>query len=357
MRQMERYKQSRIPSSAYKVATFTLVTSLLLGVLATLIGNISFTPSRTYRAVFTDATGVVKGDRVRLSGVEVGAVTSTELVRRGDQVLAEVEFTVQESVPVYRDARLELRYENIVGQRYLAIEEEAGGAALMPPGATFDVSRTTPALNLTVLFDGFQPLFRALEPEELNRLSFQLVRTLQGEAGTIQSLLSSTAGLTNELADRDEVIGSVIDNLNTVLGTVDARDAELTALIVRFRDLMAGLADDRDTISASLPGLAGLLDGTAGMVREVRGPLAADIRQLDTLAGHLDRTSDTLDDSLARLPHKMRVLARTGSYGSYFNFYVCGVEVNLQLLGGTYYLGTPSVASNEQDTPCNGGDG
>lgn len=352
----QRLTRSKIPSSAFKMAVFTVVTVLLTGVLATLIGNITFTDKRTYSAVFTDATGVFKGDRVRISGVEVGTVTGLDFESDKDRKLARVEFTVEEGVPVYRNAELALRYENIVGQRYLAIMEQPGDGELMPEGETFPVTQTSPALNLTVLFNGFQPLFRALDPETVNRISFEIVRALQGEAVTFKNLMADTASLTNTLADKDAVIGEVIDNLNVVLGTLAERDDELTALIVQFRDLMRGLARDREAISASLPDLAALLDGSAGMLREIRAPLAADVRGLESVARQVAADREVLDASLKALPTKLKVLARTGSYGSWFNFYTCGLSVKLQLLGGEVMLESPGLGANEEDTVCGGGD-
>jgi phospholipid/cholesterol/gamma-HCH transport system substrate-binding protein len=348
-------QQSRIPSSVYKLAVFAVVTVVLIGLLATLIGNISFVPSRTYYAMFADATGVNKGDRVRLSGVEVGVVKGFELVESGDTQLAKLEFTVEDSVPIYRDAELELRYENIVGQRYLAIEESPDSDQQMRTEGTFPAEQTTPALNLTVLFNGFQPLFRALEPEQLNEFSFELVRALQGEATSLQSLMADTAELTNSIADRDQVIGSVVTNLNSVLETVGRRDEKLTDLIVQFRNLMSGLAEDRDVIDASLPQLASLLGGTVDVIDAVRRPLKSNIASLNVLAGQLYDDRKILDASIKHTPFKLRALARTGSYGSWFNFYICGLELRLQLLDGTVNLGTPTLASNERDTVCSGG--
>jgi phospholipid/cholesterol/gamma-HCH transport system substrate-binding protein len=197
-----KYTQSRIPSSFYKVAVFTAVTVAVIGLLATLIGNVSFVPTRTYSALFTDATGVFVGDRVRLSGVEVGRVEGLELVDDGDRKLARLEFTVEEHVPVYRDAELQLRYENVVGQRYLAIVEKPGKRPEMAEGDTFPVRQTMPALNLTQLFNGFQPLFRALEPQDVNKLSFQLVRAFQGESANLSGLMRDTAQLTGAIADK-----------------------------------------------------------------------------------------------------------------------------------------------------------
>ncbi len=354
---MSSMHRSRIPSSFYKVTIFAAITVLVIGLLAMLIGNISFAASRTYTALFTDATGVFVGDRVRISGVVVGRVESLELVGDDDRNLAKVEFSVEESVPVYRDAELQLRYENIVGQRYLAIIEKPGQRPEMDAGETFPVEQTTPALNLTQLFNGFQPLFRALDPADVNKLSFELVRAFQGESANLSSLMQDTAQLTNAIADKEQVIGSVVDNLNVVLETVDLRDEKLTGLIVQFRNLMTGLATDKADIEASLPDLATLLDTASGFIRDVRGPLRGGVRALGSVADQLAAARGELDASLKRLPREIRTQARTGSYGSFFNFYVCGIDIQLQLLGGAVKLRTPSVVANERDTACAGGDG
>lgn len=347
--------QPKIPSSVYKVLTFAVVTVLLIALLGTLIGNVRLGPSRTYYAEFTDATGVFSGDRVRLAGVEVGAVTGLELVSSGGRKLARVEFTVDESVPVYPDAQLELRYENIVGQRYLNISEKPQDRPSAKAGTTFAVNQTTPALNLTELFNGFQPLFRALEPERLNTFSFELVRALQGEATSIQALMRDTAQLTNTIADKDVVIGSVVENLNAVLSTVGGRDEKLTDLIIQFRTLMSGLAGQSDVIGASLPSLDRLLGATSGTIREIRSPLKSSVGSLNSLAGDLFEDRQVLDDALEKLPFTLRTLARTASYGSWFNFYICGLQINLTILDGTVNLGNTGISANERGTVCAGG--
>ena len=345
--------QRRIPTSAYKMAIFAVVTALLIGLLATLIGNISFTSTRTFYATFTDVTGVYKGDRVRLSGVEVGTVKGVEMQDADDgRKLARVEFTVQDQVPIFRSAMLEVRFENIVGQRYLAIEESPGDGEKMPAGATFPVSQTWPALNLTQLFNGFQPLLRALDPKQINEFSYQVVRAFQGEAGSFASLLEDTSSLTNHLADRDQVIGELVGNLNTVLGTVGTRDAELSSLIVKFRDLMTGLASQRDVLSASLPRLGDLLEGTTGLLTAVRPPLRSTLVELENVAGGLAKDRKTFAAGIAKLPRKLRFMVRSGSYGSYFNFTVCGLEARLRLLGQDTYLGTPGLAANDANSAC-----
>ncbi|MPY81298.1 MAG: MCE family protein [Actinophytocola sp.] len=342
----------RVPSSAVKLGVFVAITAVVGAALASLVGNLSLVPSRSYSAVFTDVLGMYEGDDVRLSGVVVGKVSEIELV---DGKRAKVTFDVDETVPVYRDAQIHARYADVVGNRYLAIIEEPGQGEPMPEGGTFGVEQTKPALNLTVLFNGFQPLFEALSPKDVNQLSYEIIQTLQGESGTLAQLMRNTAELTKTLADKDAVIGRVVNNLTAVLATVDKRDAKLTELIDQFRDLMRGLAGERDTISRSLPKMADLLDAGSGLLREVREPLKADIEHLGELSGNLAANKHTVDEVLRQLPGKLAAINRTASYGSWFNFYLCRADVRVSLLGQAIQLQSPaSVEANERDTVCAG---
>ena len=45
----------------------------------------------------------------------------------------------------------------------------------MPADATIPMDRTEPALDLSVLFNGFKPLFQALSPADINRLSAEVI--------------------------------------------------------------------------------------------------------------------------------------------------------------------------------------
>lgn len=339
----------RLPASAVKFGIFTLVTVVLTGLLITVIGSISFVQTRTYSAIFTDATQVQPGDEVRLAGVKVGSVTSLHIYHRD---FAQVNFKVDDSIRVNDRAHLAIQYQNLIGQRFLAIQEQPGGTP-QPTGQTIDVSRTTPALNLTDLFNGFKPLFQALSPQQVNQLSLEIIQTLQGEGGTLQQLLANTASLTASIADKDAVVGEVVDNLDALLSTVDARDTKLTSLIGNFRNLMVGLANNRSTIDRSIPDLARLLTATSGLLSQVRSPLHADIGHLRTLATKVNRTRSDLDGVLKALPHKLSVITRTGSYGAWFNFYLCGADVRITLFGHTLQLNTPVTAqANEKDTVC-----
>ena len=315
-----------VAPSLVKLVIFMVVTLVATALLAATIANIRLGDKTEYVALFTDATGLIKGDDVRIAGVRVGEVAAIEVATEtGDEeeALAEVTFQVDTERTLTQGATAAIRYRNLIGQRYLALGEGQGSTEPLAAGATIPLDRTAAALDLTVLFNGFKPLFAALNPEDVNQLAYEIITVLQGEGGTIESLLASTASLTSELADRDEVIGRTIDQLNEVLTTVTDRSEQLDQLILQLQRFMSGLAEDREAIGASLTNISDLAESTAGLVEEVRPPLREDIAQLGVLAETLNENSDTVESFLNTWPGKLEAISRTATYGSWFNFYLC----------------------------------
>ena len=309
-----------------KLIAFVAVTVLATGTLAATIGNFRLGGTSSYKALFTDVTGLLKGDDVRIAGVRVGEVKGVKVAKDAGRTVAEVTFTVDDSRPVAASTLALIRYRNLVGQRYIALTEGAGPDRRLPEDGVIPLKQTQPALDLTVLFNGFKPLFAALNPQDVNSFAFEIIKTLQGEGGNINSLLAHTASLTSTLADRDKVIGRTIDNLNTVLATVDQRDEQLSMLISELQRFVSGLAEDREAIGASLTNIAGLADSTAGLVRDSRPALRTDIRELGEVTATLDDHQALVEEWIKRLPKKLDRITRTATYGSWFNFYLCDFE-------------------------------
>lgn len=322
-----------------KFLIFAVVTLLCTALLAGTIANRVGGDTTSYSAKFTDATGLVNGDEIRIAGVRVGQVDDIRLV---DRKVAMVDFSVQRSLRLPRSTEATIKFRNLIGQRFVSLDHGASAPGTNPsdmlqPGAVLPLTQTHPAVNLTQLFNGFRPLFQALSPEDVNQLSFELVKVLQGEGGTISSLLSHTASLTSTIADKDQVIGAVIDNLNLVLDTVNARDAEFTQLVVTVRELVSGLSRDRHTIGEAVSSLGELTDNTADLLHDARPPLEKDIEHLGDLAGNLNDNRDLVEHFIQFLPKKLDTLTPLGSYASWFNFYLCDLDGTLTLppvLGG-----------------------
>jgi phospholipid/cholesterol/gamma-HCH transport system substrate-binding protein len=319
--------------STVKMALFTVLTLLATGLLANTIANRDTRETTPYRAVFVDAVNLNDGDEVRLAGVRVGSIKSVKLY---EGVKAMVTFGVDRSVPLTTSTTAVIRYRNLIGQRYLALVDGPGGGRELKRNEVIPETRTTPALNLNTLFNGFRPLLAGLEPADINTLSFELVKVLQGEGTTVESLFSRVASLTGALADRDALIGQVIANLNGALGPLDSRDKQLTDMITNLQAFISGLSADRDAIGDSLVGINELTGTTASLLEEVRPSLAEDVKQLGILAAGLDEPASRkmLDHFLTATPAKLQVSTPEASYGAFLNFYVCAA--NFILPDGTH---------------------
>lgn len=321
----------RTAGDAVKLVIFIVVTTVATSLLVVTIGNVSFGETKEYKAVFSEATGVVNGDDVRVAGVKVGNVENVEIV---DRTRALVTFKVASDHPLTDSTFASVRYRNLVGQRYIALTQGVGGPSILREGATIPLTRTAPALDLTVLFNGFKPLFQALSPEDVNKLAYEIVTVFQGEGGTLESLLAHTASVTTTLASRDQIIGDLITNLNDVMTTLGNRDTELSDLLVKLREFVSGLSQDREAILGSLDSVSSLAVQTSDLVTGIRPGLTEDITQLRKVAGTLDRNKGEIDRALQVLPIKLNKVGRTAIYGSWFNFYLCNFKGRVKLPGG-----------------------
>ncbi|MFJ1762196.1 MCE family protein [Amycolatopsis sp. NPDC088138] len=312
-----------------KLGVFVVVTVLFTTILGISIANINTTSTNAYKARFTDATLLLPNDDVRIAGVRVGQVKDVKIV---DKRQAEVEFEVDAGRQLPAGVTAQIKFRNLVGQRYVSLGEgdDTSGKTL-GPGGTIPLERTQPALDLTELFNGFKPLFTALNPDDVNKLSYEVIQVLQGEGGTVESLLSHTASLATTIADKDQVIGQVIDNLNSVLDTVNAHTPQLNDLIVKLQQLVSGLAADRKPIGDAIESLGNLAQTTSGLLGEVREPLKNDISALGTLTDKLNKNEPELEHFIQFLPEKVSTLTRTADYGSWFNFYACEFSGSVSL--------------------------
>lgn len=308
---------------AVGVALFTAVMIAVTAGLVIVFGEFRFQPTTGYRALFTDASGLHSGDAVRISGVESGRVGDVSITPDGTAL---VEFTVDSSAPLTDDAAAAVRYQNLVGDRYLDVDPGASGL-LLSDDATLPLDRTSPALDLDELLGGFKPLFGVLAPEEVNALSAELIALLQGQDATVESVLARTASIATTLADRDVVIGRVIDNLDATVATLADRRDTLAVALDRAADLSRGLAEERQTWGNALDHIDTAAADVAALFEEARTPLQGTVTELGRTAAQLDSGRGTLDSVLSRLPETYAALSRLGVYGNFFNYYLCALKV------------------------------
>ena len=314
-----------------RLMIFISVCLIGLFVLIAVFAQVRFEPEQGFLAQFTNVGGLKSGDFVRIAGVEVGKVGRIEI---GRDAVVSVAFDIDRTVQLTRSSRAVIRFDNLYGDRYLALEEGDGRGAVLRAGDTIPLTHTAPALDLDTLIGGFRPLFRALDPDQVNALSSQLIQAFQGQGQTVGSLLSQTAALTNTLADRDELIGDLITNLDVVLGAIGDNNADFSQAIDRLDKLTAALADRREAIANSVA----YVDATSGELTDLldrsRPAIQKDVTETDRVSTIVLNKHDYFDDLLNTLPEAYAMLGRQGLYGDWFAFYICEAIIKVNGKGG-----------------------
>jgi phospholipid/cholesterol/gamma-HCH transport system substrate-binding protein len=321
----------RLSGTLWRLAIFTVVCVLGAFVLIAIFAQLRFQQEKTYNAVFTTVSGLRDNSFVRIAGVEVGKVKKITIE---DDATALVTFSADDTVVLTQGSRAVVRYDDLIGGRYLALEEGAGDTKQLPAGGTIPLERTAPALDLDALIGGFRPLFRALDPAQVNALSGQLVAAFQGQGPTIGSILTQTAALTNTLADRDALIGQVVVNLNTVLGSLGDHSDKFGTAIDSLSQLVHGLESRKHDISNGLAYADAAAGSIADLLAQARPPLQKTVQETDRAAAVVVADHEYFDDLLKTLPEAYRVLGRQGLNGDFFSFYLCDLVLKVNGKGG-----------------------
>lgn len=276
-----------------------------------------------YGAMFTDVFGLREGDDVRMAGVRVGRVEKIEL--EGD--LAKVSFVVQDDQQVLGTTVASVTYQNIVGQRYLGLSlGKTGDPGPLPAGSVIPLERSEPSFDVTTLLNGYEPLFSLLNPRDADNLTKGVIQSLQGDQGSITALVAQTSELTESFAGRDEELGTVITDLNAVMGNLARHKESLDQVLTQVQAAVATFDGRRQELVDSAGSMARVMRQLSTISDEVYPSLNELVEREPGFAQHLVSIEPQLAFTGANLPLLLKGFARITSEGSYANAYACDLN-------------------------------
>ncbi|WP_296389550.1 MlaD family protein [Williamsia sp.] len=253
---------------------------------------------RTVTADFSDASGLSAGNDVRQMGVRVGRVSSVEL---HDDV-ARVTFRMQKSVPMFDNTDIAIRYLNLVGERYLDVFTDGPGRGGQDTSAVIPRSRTIPSFDITALFNGLRPVFKVLNPAEINEFTENILAVVQGRGPDLGSILDKLNQATALVADRSEMVASFVTGLGSVAREIEYKSPRLNELISRTGDALGALATDLDGTEASLTEAAKALKPLRLVLQSLNGVYYGNYGDIDRLLRKYIPATNDASDLLARIP-------------------------------------------------------
>jgi phospholipid/cholesterol/gamma-HCH transport system substrate-binding protein len=219
-------------AALWRFVLVAIVSAVLLIVIANEIRQPIRATTRTYSADFTDVSGLSDGADVRVRGVRVGKVQTIELKRSGDgQSIAAVRLTLDKRFSIVHASRLAVRYQALTGLRYIDVENPAEGDAGANRINNVPTTMTQPSFDITVLFNGLQPVLATLSPDEINTFTENATSFLQGDGRGLEPMLDSIHKLTAFVADRQQVVATLVRNLASLADGVSGRSQYLIQIL------------------------------------------------------------------------------------------------------------------------------
>jgi phospholipid/cholesterol/gamma-HCH transport system substrate-binding protein len=324
----------KMTGTLVKLGIVSLVLISFTALITVVFGQMRFDRTTTYSAEFSNISGLRSGQFVRASGVEIGKVKDIELVDGGHRV--RVDFDVDHSVPLYQSTTVQVRYLNLIGDRYLEIKrgDGEGSDRVLSAHGFIPLSHTQPALDLDALIGGFKPLFRALDPEKVNNIATSIITVFQGQGGTINDILDQTAQLTSRIAERDEAIGEVVKNLNIVLDTTVKHRKDFDETVDNFEKLISGLSDHAEPFAAGIANISNAAGTVGDLLADNRTLLHNSLGYVETVNQPLIDQLPQYDDLIQRTPVGLNTVGRAFSSGDWLAFYLCDLTLKTNGLQG-----------------------
>jgi virulence factor Mce-like protein len=215
-------------------------------------GVLPFGHPYTAKALLPQTFNLVDRSDVRAAGVLIGHVDS--VAPDGD--LAKVAFELDQKVPLYHDATVEVRTKTLVGESYLEVNPGSPRTGTLPSGAVLPVTQTEDAVNFDQIFNALDPATRA----QVRRTMAGLGEGFAGRGDDLNNLfgglrpaVSNGGELMQVLRPQDQVLAALMGQTGTVMSAIAHRtdqvreligDARTTAQVVSSRDAELGQALD-----------------------------------------------------------------------------------------------------------------
>ncbi|KAA0110013.1 MlaD family protein [Mycolicibacterium sp. P9-22] len=228
-------------AALWRVLVATVVSGFLLVTIANELSHPVGAPTNVYQAEFSDVSGLMNGADIRVRGVRVGKVSDIALKRSVDgRSLAAVDFTLDQQFSIVPESRLAVRYQALTGLRYVDVQNPVQGQSVANRIVQIPTSMTLPSFDITVLFNGLQPVLATLSPDDINTFTDNAVAFLQGDGSGLGPMLDSIRNLTAFVADRQQVVATIMNNLATLADGVNGRSHHLIQILDELETPLRG---------------------------------------------------------------------------------------------------------------------
>jgi len=273
-----------------------------------------------YKAQFSTAQSVTpgQGQTVQIAGVDVGDITSVDLVDGRAVVTMKIR---RKYAPIYRNATALLRPKTGLNDMVIELDPGTSTAGEAPHGWTVPISQTLPNVN-------FDEILSSLDADTRDYLQLLLGGAGEGLDGNGKNLSNTLkrfeptgrylAQINGALALRSRNIRRAIHNFSLLSQALGRKDDDLAALVDSSNRVFQVFARENVQLRETLQELPGALKSTNAAVVQVDklgnvlGPtLGALLPGARALGPSLEQTRPFLRETTPIIQNQLRPFART----------------------------------------------
>jgi phospholipid/cholesterol/gamma-HCH transport system substrate-binding protein len=274
-----------------------------------------------YQAAFTESSGLVPGNEVRIAGVKVGKVDKVELA--GDHVRAT--FRIQDEAHFGSETTASIRLKTVLGQKYLSLEPKGSGQ--LKEGSEIPLSRTVSAYDVVEAFQDLAETTEKINTDQLALALNTMADTFKNTPDETKAVLRGLTRLSNTIASRDAKLRELLANTHQVSGVLADRNTEFTKLIRDGDLLLKEVSARREVIHQLLVSTSDLSNQLVALVNENEQQIGPTLTRLKSVVDVLRRNQDELDRGIQSLATFVRVFTNTLGTGRWFDTYVANFGV------------------------------
>lgn len=293
-----------------RLVAFVAATGLLTVYIGAQIARVSLEDGWSLTATFDDASGLERGDEVKIAGTPVGRVDELRVV----DGRARVRLTVNRSVTLPADSEAAIRWRDAVGRRVVYLIPGTSRAK-MKPGA--HITRTRSVVDANALIEQLAPLTRSVDPAQVNRVLVALAQALDGNAGELDRLVVNVEELSSTIAARRASLKQMLADYATVTEIIARRDRQIATAVDDLVELSDAFADNRRLIDQALVELAALANTSDKVLAGNSRELASVISRLAQFTSGVRRNSDMLAQVLKTTSPKLQHIFSAVDNGQY----------------------------------------
>ncbi|WP_166902871.1 MCE family protein [Mycobacterium sp. DL440] len=275
--------------------------------------------SMNYQAIFADAAGLAAGNAVTRSGIKVGEVDAISL----EKGKALVTFSVAAQFPLGSQTTAHIRTGTLLGERVLTVQ--SSGSVRMRRGDVIPLTRTSSPYSLTDAVGDLTQNTAATNTDTLNQSLQTLASTLDQIAPQLGPTFDGFARLSESINARDENLDDLLKSAAGVTDVLAQRSDLINTMLLNANDLIGVLNDRREVIVALLAGTANLAQQIKGLVNDNRAKLAPTLDKLNAVAEMLEKNRDNISKALPGLAKYQLTQGEAVSGGFHYDAFVANL--------------------------------